>query len=405
VVGKVTLAEALDQIVTFLRRFVIMAHPEAYEFLALWVAHTHAFEAAITTPYPRITSAERESGKSRTFEALELLVRRPWFCVAVSTAVVFRKGDRDAPTLLLDEIDNLDLGDRAELLGILNAGYRYGTSVPRCTDKGEIQEFDVFFPKAFSGLAGGKIPDTLHSRSVVIRLNRRKPAEKVERFYHVIASKQAAPIQEWFAEWALRDLEVLAAARPDLPEELGDRQQECWLPLLAIADLAGNDWSVRARNAAIVLSGPGAADDDSLSRGVLLLSHIFEIFETRQNPAALFTATLVAALNASDEWPWGGYSQGNGLRDRDLAKILKPYAIRPHVVRISAETGRGYRREQFEESWERYLPPNERNKRNNVTNTVTTDPRSDGECYGVTDVTHKSGGSIPLNDEGEEMAF
>ena len=260
-------AATLDEVVRFLKRFVVFQQePEAADFLALWVTHTHAFESSITTAYPRITSAERESGKTRTFEALALLVRRPWLCVTVSTAVVFRKGHRDAPTLLLDEIDNLDLGDRAELLGVLNAGYRFGMSVPRCTDRGEIEEFDVYFPKCFSGLSGGRIPDTLHSRSVVVRLQRRKPEERVERFYHAEANTDATPIRERLEDWALANLDVLAAHRPNLPEELGDRQQECWLPLLSIADHAGGDWPRRARKAAVVLSGPDAAEDDGQSR-------------------------------------------------------------------------------------------------------------------------------------------
>jgi Protein of unknown function (DUF3631) len=407
------LGTKLDETVSFLKRFVVLQQPEAFHFLALWVAHTHAFEASITTVYPRITSAERESGKTRTFEALALLVRRPWLCVTVSTAVVFRKGDRDAPTLLLDEIDNLDLGDRAELLGVLNAGYRFGMSVPRCTDKGEIEEFDVFFPKAFSGLAGGRIPDTLHSRSVVIRLIRRKPEEPIERFYHVHANADASPLRDWFAEWALADLDVLAAHLPELPDELGDRQQESWLPLLAIAERAGGEWPERARKAAITLSGPEASDSDSLSRGVQLLGHILEIFAAAKNPPALTTAMLVAKLNESEEWPWGAYEHGAGLNGRGLAKLLRVYAIGPHTIRIGEGTAKGYRREQFEESWERYLPPDIRNKRNSVTNPVTTDPSNDGESYGVTDVTDKPGpeslsgefGSPGYNDQGEEMAF
>jgi hypothetical protein len=40
-----------------------------------------------------------------------------------------------------------------------------------------------------------------------------------------------------------------------------------------------------------------------------------------------------------------------------LAKRLKPYGIRPGTVRISSGTGKGYKREDFVDTWERYLPP------------------------------------------------
>jgi hypothetical protein len=118
----------------FIKRYVVIAD-EAADFLALWVAHTHAFEAALTTPYVRVTSAERASGKTRLLECLSLLVRRGWLAVNPSAAVVFRKGDSDAPTLLLDEIDQTPFGDRRDLLAVLNAGYRIGVKVPAATTR------------------------------------------------------------------------------------------------------------------------------------------------------------------------------------------------------------------------------------------------------------------------------
>jgi hypothetical protein len=141
----------LDELVTFMKRYLVFAQPEAADFLALWIAHTHAFEAAITTPYPWVTSAVRESGKTRVLEVLDVLVRRSWFVVSMTPATVYRKGDADAPTLLLDEIDNVDMKERQEMLGALNAGYKIGAKVPRCDDKGNVHEFDVFFPKCFAG--------------------------------------------------------------------------------------------------------------------------------------------------------------------------------------------------------------------------------------------------------------
>ena len=63
----------LDDVARFVRRFVVLTEAQA-DTLALWVAHTHAFEAAETTPYLAITSAEKRSGKTRLLEVLELLV-------------------------------------------------------------------------------------------------------------------------------------------------------------------------------------------------------------------------------------------------------------------------------------------------------------------------------------------
>ena len=70
------LAAVLDQIVEFVRRFVVLSDVQA-DAIALWVAHTHAVDAADATPYIAITSAEKRSGKTRLLEVLELLVREP----------------------------------------------------------------------------------------------------------------------------------------------------------------------------------------------------------------------------------------------------------------------------------------------------------------------------------------
>ena len=73
--------------------------------VALWVVHTHAFQAAECTPYLSINSAEKQSGKTRLLEVLELLVARPWLTGRVTAAALIRKVARDTPTLLLDETD------------------------------------------------------------------------------------------------------------------------------------------------------------------------------------------------------------------------------------------------------------------------------------------------------------
>jgi Protein of unknown function (DUF3631) len=352
-------AHLLDRLACFLRRYVVFQQPEAADFLALWVVHTHSFEAAITTPYPRITSAERESGKTRLLEVLSVLVRRPWLCVTVSSAVVFRKGDRDAPTLLLDEIDNLDFTSRNELLGVLNSGYRYGVKVPRCSEKGEILEFDCFFPKAFSGIAGGKLPDTLHSRSVAVQLQRRRPDEPVQRFYHHHAERDAKPLRDALELWAVAHLNELVTYEPELPGELGDRAQEVWLPLLAIGDFAGGEWPARAHSAAIKLSGLTTASATDESWGARLLGDVRVVFAAKGDPSAIFTHDLVAALNSDEEMPWGAWHHGEGVRDRDIARLLQPFAIRPHGIKTQVhgeeKVWRGYRRRQFEEPWSRYV--------------------------------------------------
>jgi hypothetical protein len=343
----------LEDVRAFIRRYIVVSG-EAADFLALWVTHTHCFEAAVTTPYVRVVSAERASGKTRLLEVLSVLVRRGWLELNPSAAVVYRKGDKEAPTLLLDEVDNVAFADRRDLLSVLNGGYRLGAKVSRCTDKGELLDFDCFYPKTFAGIDDGKLPDTLISRSVPVRMERRRPDEQIEkwRIYH--GDLAAEPLRGRLAEWSADNLDALADAEPEEPEELNDREAEGWEPLFAIADLVGGTWPTRARHAAITLAKSKAEHDES--RGVKLLRDIRRVFAKKGNREAIFSADLAAALNTLEESEWGGWNDGEGIKPRELAKHLRPYKIHPYpkTLRIGEAVGRGYYRASFDDAWARY---------------------------------------------------
>ena len=59
-------------------RYIVMGGTQ-HDAVALWVAHTHAFDVAGSTPYLAVNSAEPESGKTQLLEVLEAIVARPWF--------------------------------------------------------------------------------------------------------------------------------------------------------------------------------------------------------------------------------------------------------------------------------------------------------------------------------------
>src|SRR5439155_122756 len=205
--------------VEFLKRFVVF--PSRHETIAtaLWVLHTHAIDAADATPYLAITSPEKQSGKTRLLEVLELLVARPWRAILPSEAVVFRKITIDKSTLLLDEVDAI-FSDKAStheaLRAMLNAGHRRGAKIPRCnTQTLAVSEFEVFGPKAISGI--GDLPDTVADRSIPIRLARRARDERVEKFRYRDAGSAAAPLRRALAGWARSEAESLRTARPDIP--------------------------------------------------------------------------------------------------------------------------------------------------------------------------------------------
>ena len=90
---------------TYIRQYVVLSDTQA-DTVTLWTAHTHAFDAAESTPYLAITSAEKRSGKTRLLEVLSLIVAHPWLTGRVSPAALYRRIHAERPTLLLDESDS-----------------------------------------------------------------------------------------------------------------------------------------------------------------------------------------------------------------------------------------------------------------------------------------------------------
>lgn len=353
--GDVDLATLLDQVATFIGQYVIMSPDQLVE-VALWVLHTYVYRAGDTSPYQSIHSAEKRSGKTRLLEVMDLLVSEPLQTANISVAALAHSLTEGC-TLLLDEVDTLFKkghgGSEAQemLRGVLDKGYRVGGYYVRMAGQGAAmkpQRFDCFGPKALAGI--GRLPGTLADRSIDIELKRRTRAEAVRRFRIRDARDAAAPMREQLAGWGAFAFPQIEAARPDIPEELDDRAQDSWEPLLAIADLAGGEWPAKARSAALVLSGIDVEDD---TLGVRLLADLRGLFG---DDTAIPTADLVVSLNAIEEAPWPGFHKGKGLSARDLADYLRPYGIRPGNIRIGDATLKGYKLADFEDAFFRYIP-------------------------------------------------
>jgi hypothetical protein len=356
--AEIDLASLLDETRTYLRRYVVLTNNQAIE-LALWVAHTHAFKACECTPYQQVTSATARAGKSRLLEALEQVVARAWYTCRTTSSALVRKIDAEGSTLLLDESDTAFSAEKeyAEgLRGILNSGYRKGGAYTVCVGQGTkitARDFSTFGAKAIAGI--GKLPDTVADRSVRIELRRRTRAEPCEKWRHRDGRAHARPIRERLAIWAAQAIPVLRDARPDMPSSLGDRQQDVWEPLIAIADLAGGDWPSRARAAAVELSG--SLEDADIK--VELLHDIEPILaELPPTKDTIASAVLVEKLIANEDRPWATWRHGEKpITQRGLANLLKPFGIVVGQYNVNGKSERGYRRDAFDDAFSRFPPP------------------------------------------------
>jgi uncharacterized protein DUF3631 len=351
-------ATLLEAIHAFLGRFVAYPSEDAHVAHTLWVAHTHLMDVWESTPRLAFLSPEPGSGKTRALEITETLVPRPVQSVNATPAYLFRKvsDPNGPPTVLYDEIDTL-FGPRAkdneEVRGLINAGHRRAATAGRCVVRGkniETEELPAYCAVALAGL--GNLPDTIVSRSVVISMRRRSPAEHVEpyRRFHAAEGNQ---LRDRLAAWA-NVMRNRVPARPEMPPGVEDRSADVWEPLLAVADGAGGFWPERARKAAVSLVSLAKGGTPSL--GIRLLADLRQVLGDRE---VVSTASIIEALNNLEETPWGDL-HGAPLDAKRLAKLLTPYGIASKQVRIGTKTLKGYTREDLWDAWSRYLPPTPR---------------------------------------------
>ncbi|MEE4544188.1 DUF3631 domain-containing protein [Streptomyces sp. V4-01] len=357
--------DLLNEVEAFHRRFNIFPSQAAYVAVTLWDAHAHLLDCFDSTPRLAFLSPEPGSGKSRALEIVETLVPQPMVAVNASPAALFRavSGLEGRPTILFDEIDTVfgpKAGDNEELRGFLNAGHRRSGVTYRCVGDGSnqtVQPFPSYCAVAMAGL--GSLPDTILTRSVIIRMRRRAPNERVQPFRQRIHETEGHALRDRLARWAESARPSIENTWPELPEGVTDRPADVWEPLLAIADAAGGTWPVRARAACLELVN-AAQEDDEASLGIRLLTDLREaVFCGAER---MPTAVILEILNAMDDAPWGDY-QGKPLTPRGLSRMLSLYVtgankpIKPRGIRTSAGFPKGYYAEDLADAWTRYCTP------------------------------------------------
>jgi hypothetical protein len=360
-----TPAELLDDVAAFIHTYVVLK-PEEADACALWVTHTHTIRAFNTTPRLWISSPVPGSGKTKLIDVLDLLVAAPHSTLNITGAALFRtlkeKADAKKPiTLLHDEVDGVfgdDPRDGKDLRHLFNAGWQRGKDVVRCTGNDHTPTpFPSFCPVVLAGLQPNKMPPTLVERSIPIRMKKKLRGEKIERLRMRKVKPRAQELHDKLAEWARTGWPRLANAEPEMPDELTDRQQDAWEPLLAVADLVGGGWPERARQAATTLNG---IRGDERSVVLDLLGDIADVLTQPElwDEAAIPSTTLAARLARIEGSRWAEYDRNkNPITTHALARLLRPLDIEPGTVHDQdGRSLRGYSISHLAEAIERNVP-------------------------------------------------
>ena len=386
-----SLNEVLNDVHEFLARFVVFPTDHAHTAATLWAAHTHVMDAWEVTPRLAALSPEPGSGKTRLLEVLSTLVPAPMHAVNATPAALFRSVNdmAELPTILFDEIDTVfgpKAKDNEEVRGFLNAGHRRNAVAYRCVGMGTtqtVQSFPSYCAVAVAGL--NDLPDTIASRAVVIRMRKRAPGEHVEPWRHRESEPEGHALKDRLATHTQAHAHRFQSNYPVMPPGLVDRPADVWESLIAVADAAGEEWPALARNAALEMTNTTGVGEPSL--GVLLLTHLRDVWNDLGDPANVATTTLLERLAEMDEAPWADL-RGKPLDARGLARILKRYEVRSMPIRNGDSVAKGFRREDLWDAWQRYCPTTETKQGNpNPAENVTL----------VTDVTDFSETGNPEN--------
>ena len=235
----------LDRLCKRIRRHVVLSGEEAVA-VTLWTAHTHCFEQFRVSPRLGITSPERGCGKTTLLLVLNQLVRNGLMAAHATPPAVFREIDANAPTLLFDEADASFKTE--ELIAILNTGHqRDGAYVLRAVSGIGTNHFATWAPAAYAMIQ--RVPDTLASRSIFVSLRRKGPGQRCQPLDDA-AVRQLQKYNRKLKQWCHTNHKLLRRSNPKIPGCLQNRDADNWLSLIAIADTAGGEWPVLARDAA-----------------------------------------------------------------------------------------------------------------------------------------------------------
>jgi hypothetical protein len=188
----------------------------------------------------------------------------------------------------------------------------------------------------------------LADRCIVIRMQKKTAGEHCDRIKTLEPTELIAACQDFVETCAQK----IADAKPVMPDALSDRASDIWEPLIVLADIAGGAWPAIAREAALGLS----AKPQETSPVASLLATILAIFDIKKTDR-LFSRELVLILNQFLKSPWAELTKGKPATELWLARVLRPYGIRPCNMLVDGVQLKGYHKNEFIDLNARYVAP------------------------------------------------
>lgn len=355
-------AELLDAIATWLKRFIAAPDPDDLNITALWIAHTYLVIECYTTPRLQIDSVVYESGKTTLLDHLAHLCLDPVQAASLSSpALIPRLLENRMRTILLDEVDRSLHPDRpgvGEMLGIINAGYRFGATRPVLVPvKGggwDSNEMPVYAPVAMAGNAPNLPADTVSRCIRILLMPDLHGTVEDSDWEHIGAD--AKRLAASVGVWANNVRGEVKGMKVTLPKGCIGRSREKWRPLKRVAVAAGGHWPGTVDR----LVSRSMAEDAAMREaglkaqppGMVLLTDLYAVWPEGEHSELMSAEGLVNLLISHNPAYWGEQSAyGKRLTEQRMGRLLSQSA----KVTSSRPGGgghpRGYLRSQLEPVW------------------------------------------------------
>ena len=347
----------LDLIRRMWETYLAFESPHEYVVASCWVLHCYVYDTFSVTPRLLFISPMENAGKTTALDVISRLVPYPKRSDDISAAAL-RFHMKAGRIMLLDEVDNLDLGTKSALRSAINANRR-GSSYDRMAGR-QPAVWAGYVPVALASIR--ELPRPQMSRSLPFYLvsASRERSESLRRF----DAGDTAELDMTYQFTRAWQQSAVINPDPAVPKGFYGRRGDNWRPLVAVADACSPAWGVLMREAMVHFAR--TYQDKHIL--VLLLEHVRDVFDARG--AKILSKHMVADLNTREDAPWSEWrgihsdQQPRVLTQAGLAGLLRmitPFNIHPKSMWLPGhhEGGKGYYSADFELAWRAYCPPDE----------------------------------------------
>jgi hypothetical protein len=321
--------------------YVQSIRPEEPSLVACWVVATYFHPLFLT--FPRLNlMGEKGSGKSKRTQVVAHMAHNGLLQLDPTPASLFRQIHPLAPTLCLDEMENLGSVDK-DILRLINAGYKAGAMVVRCEGDDRVPTaFNAYCPMVLASISG--LNDVTADRSITLVMRKGKDVATLNR--------EVEPSDERFSlvrhaayRMALGNYKAVEAMRTTVkyPSWLSGRALELFRPLLTIASLVEAEGDPSVRKDVLSLAEEHVASQHPLSKdGWALFNVLWDLLASAES-VKVYPSTLLPRMKLKLDSPYlkaehvGRMLQRYQFKAGPNDKAGKPYTITRALFTVKAQ--------------------------------------------------------------------